>query len=131
MNKKELLTKINENVHKPVAGPSTATAATAPGVKPRHVRSAKSKPVEYGQTSVAAGTGRTAAFWLDANDRALFHEAGMMLYAQGIKPSDSLILRAALRLMPRDHRLLDQVRELLERDGRKLRHQKPTEQEVK
>jgi hypothetical protein len=129
MNKKDLLTKINENVHKPATGPPKATAATA--VKPRRARSAKSKPVESGQTSGAAGTGRTAAFWLDADDRALFHEAGMMLYAQGIRPSDSLILRAALRLMPRDHRLLDQVRELLERDGRKLRHQKPAEQEAK
>jgi hypothetical protein len=46
----------------------------------------------------------------------------MLLYQQGIKPSDNLILRAALRLMPTDHRLVEKVHELLEKDGRKLRH---------
>jgi hypothetical protein len=32
-----------------------------------------------------------------------------MANAQGIKPSDNLVLRAALRLMPRDHRLIEQI----------------------
>ena len=40
----------------------------------------------------------------DDEDRAIFREVGMNLYSQGIKPSDNLVLRAALRLMPRDHR---------------------------
>ena len=39
-----------------------------------------------------------------------------MAYAQGIKPSDNLVLRAALRLMPRDHRLIEQIKVLLERE---------------
>lgn len=31
-------------------------------------------------------------------------------------------VRAALRLMPRDHRLMEQIKALVEKDGRRLRH---------
>jgi hypothetical protein len=67
-------------------------------------------------------SGRQAAFWLDDEDRSIFREVGMLLYTQGIKPSDNLVFRAALRLMPRDHRLLEQIQLLVEKDGRRLRH---------
>jgi hypothetical protein len=92
---------------------------SAPQKEPRP--NAARKPV----ANAAAGTssGRQAAFWLDDEDRKIFREVGMLLYQQEIKPSDNLILRAAIRLMPTDHRLVEQVRLLAERDGRKLRHQ--------
>jgi hypothetical protein len=67
-------------------------------------------------------SGRQAAFWLDDEDRSIFREVGMLLYTQGIKPSDNLVFRAALRLMPRDHRLMEQIQLLVEKDGRRLRH---------
>ena len=67
-------------------------------------------------------SGRQAAFWLDDEDRGIFREVGMLLYTQGIKPSDNLVFRAALRLMPRDHRLMEQIQLLVEKDGRRLRH---------
>ena len=76
------------------------------------------------QTSRPTGSGKQAAFWLDDEDRAIFHETGMLLYSQGIKPSHNLVLRAAIRMIPRDHRLVEKVRELIEKDGRKVRHQK-------
>jgi hypothetical protein len=53
---------------------------------------------------------------------AFFREVGMLLYTQGIKPSDNLIFRAALRLMPRDHRLMEQIQVLVEKDERRQRH---------
>jgi hypothetical protein len=80
---------------------------------------AKSKPVV---AAFHGSSGRQAAFWLDDEDRGILREVGMSLYAQGIKPSDNLVLRAALRLMPRDHRLIEQITVLLERDGRRVRH---------
>lgn len=82
------------------------------------------KPVKKDEPLPTAGTGKQAAFWLDDEDRALFHEFGMLLYSQGIKPSHNLVLRAALRLVPKDHLLTEKVRELLAQDGRKVRHQK-------
>ena len=93
---------------------------------PREQIPKTSKPARKPAQPTPAGTssGRQAAFWLDDEDRGIFREVGMLLYQQGIKPSDNLILRAALRLMPTDHRLIEKVHELLERDGRKLRHQR-------
>jgi hypothetical protein len=123
IDKKALIAQITENVRvPPVQEGSHQEQKTALEQKRPRVSRVKSKPV----ASAAAGTssGRQAAFWLDDEDRAIFREVGMNLYSQGIKPSDNLVLRAALRLMPRDHRLIDQIRILLENDGRKLRHRR-------
>ena len=62
------------------------------------------------RSPAGVSSGRQAAFWLDDEDRGIFREVGMLLYTQGIKPSDNLVFRAALRLMPRDHRLIEQIR---------------------
>jgi hypothetical protein len=123
IDKKALIAQITENVRvSPVQEGSHQEQTPALEQKRPKVSRVKSKPV----APAAAGTssGRQAAFWLDDEDRAIFREVGMNLYSQGIKPSDNLVLRAALRLMPRDHRLIDQIRILLENDGRKLRHRR-------
>jgi len=110
-NAKALIEKISQNVK------------SAPQKEPRP-KAAKVADARKPVANATAGTssGRQAAFWLDDEDRKIFREVGMLLYQQEIKPSDNLILRAAIRLMPTDHRLVEQVRLLLERDGRKLRH---------
>jgi hypothetical protein len=106
---KSLINTIGENVQ------------TTEAKKPRKaVARTKREPVPA--APVTTRSGRQAAFWLDDEDRGIFREVGMHLYSQGIKPSDNLVLRAALRLMPRDHRLIEQIQALIERDGRKLRH---------
>jgi hypothetical protein len=123
IDKKALIAQITENVRvPPVQEGSHQEQKPALEQKRPRVSRVKSKPL----APAAAGTssGRQAAFWLDDEDRAIFREVGMNLYSQGIKPSDNLVLRAALRLMPRDHRLIDQIRILLENDGRKLRHRR-------
>jgi hypothetical protein len=123
IDKKALIAQITENVRvPPVQEGSHQEQKPALEQKRPRVSRVKSKPV----APAAAGTssGRQAAFWLDDEDRAIFREVGMNLYSQGIKPSDNLVLRAALRLMPRDHRLIEQIRILLENDGRKLRHRR-------
>jgi hypothetical protein len=135
INKKELIAQISQNVKAPG---DTLTIGVRPDVlrpseepkaqvkeKVRRITSAKSKPVA---TALHGSSGRQAAFWLDDEDRGILREVGMSLYAQGIKPSDNLVLRAALRLMPRDHRLIEQIKVLLDRDGRRVRHrEKATE----
>ena len=120
IDKKALIAQIAENVMvPPVQEGSEQEQKSAPGQKRSRVSRVKRKPAAAGTSS-----GRQAAFWLDDEDRAIFREVGMNLYSQGIKPSDNLVLRAALRLMPRDHRLIEQIRILLENDGRKLRHRR-------
>jgi hypothetical protein len=123
IDKKALIAQIAENVRvPPVEEPSYQEPKPAPQQKRSRVSRVKSKPVA--PATAGTSSGRQAAFWLDDEDRAIFREVGMNLYSQGIKPSDNLVLRAALRLMPRDHRLTEQIRILLEHDGRKLRHRK-------
>lgn len=134
MNKKDLIAQISQNLAVAPAAPPTVepVAPEAPSPiptdppKPPRERTKKLAPAQISDTEKGAttGTGKQAAFWLDDEDRALFHEMGMLLYSQGIKPSHNLVLRAALRMVPRDHRLVEKVRELMEKDGRKLRHQK-------
>ena len=120
IDKKALIAQIAENVRvPPVQDGSHQEQKPAKEQKRSRVSPVKRKPAAAGTSS-----GRQAAFWLDDEDRAIFREVGMNLYSQGIKPSDNLVLRAALRLMPRDHRLIEQIRILLENDGRKLRHRR-------
>ena len=133
-NKKALIAQISQNLAaEPV--PPTVTSErepTSPATRPPTKRQPGERlppslppPVDVRNT----GSGKQAAFWLDDEDRAIFHETGMLLYSQGIKPSHNLVLRAAIRMIPRDHRLVEKVRELMEKDGRKVRHQKsPTSQ---
>lgn len=65
---------------------------------------------------------RHSAFWLFDEDRTLLHEISMHLYSQGIKPTNNLILRAAIRLLPETPVLAGTVRELIAADGRTTRH---------
>ncbi len=70
-----------------------------------------------------AGKGvRHSAFLLFDEDRILLHEISMHLYSQGIKPTNNLILRAAIRLLPETSVLADTVRQLIAADGRTTRH---------
>jgi hypothetical protein len=72
--------------------------------------------------SGGAGKGSPVSFWVNEEDRSILNEIGIMLYAKGIKPSDSLIVRVALRLLPRDHRLVEGAREMQEQDRRRQRN---------
>ena len=124
LDKKALIAQIAQNVRLPAVEASSQDQQNpAPQEKRSRVSRVKRKP-PAARAAAGASSGRQAAFWLDDEDRAIFREVGMNLYSQGIKPSDNLVLRAALRLMPRDHRLIEQIRILLENDGRKLRHRR-------
>jgi len=128
IDKKALIAQISQNVKVPA--PESVSSGDVP--KPnegqkfadRQKRSRTIRKKNKPAVAVLPGisSGRQAAFWLDDEDRSIFREVGMLLYTQGIKPSDNLVFRAALRLMPRDHRLMEQIQLLVEKDGRRLRH---------
>lgn len=133
-NKKDLIAQISKNLVPAASKPAPAlTVVPSKTPEPKTTDAPKRRSTAATGSAVAAsaapvgptpGTGKQAAFWLDDEDRAIFHEMGMLLYSQGIKPSHNLVLRAAIRMVPRDHRLVEKVRELMETDGRKVRHQK-------
>ena len=129
IDKKALIAQISQNVKVPApqalsSGPDVPKPNEDQKFKVRGKRSgAIRKRIKPAPAPVpGSSTGRQAAFWLDDEDRGIFREVGMLLYTQGIKPSDNLVFRAALRLMPRDHRLMEQIQVLVEKDGRRLRH---------
>lgn len=106
MDKKQLLKQISEN-------------AAEPSPKDRPTAQPKPEPKNPPLT-----TGKTAAIWLDEQDRAVLREVSVLALNEGLKPSDSVIVKAALGLLPRGPQLLEQIRQVMDRDGRKLRHQK-------
>lgn len=106
IDKKALIAQIGQHVTPAGQAPKTDSTSqqlhvtVEPAYQKPSVKAEKPR-----QTKANAGhAGKPSAFWIDDGDRRIFHELGMLLYAQGTKPSDSLILRAAIRLMPRDHR---------------------------
>ena len=80
----------------------------------------RSKP-ESGAES-RQGKGSPVSFWVGEEDRSVLNEIGIMLYTKGIKPSDSLIVRVALRRLPRDHRLIEGARDMIDQDRRRQRN---------
>jgi len=128
IDKKALIAQISQNVKVPAAESVSSGDVPKPNESQKFAdRQKRSRTIRKKNKPAVAvlpgiSSGRQAAFWLDDEDRSIFREVGMLLYTQGIKPSDNLVFRAALRLMPRDHRLMEQIQLLVEKDGRRLRH---------
>jgi hypothetical protein len=106
-------------------GQKIRSSAASPPVAP--AKQQQEASIAPGRPPASVTTGKPAAVWFDDEDRAILRELSVMVLQHGLDPSHSLLLRALLRVAPRDERLIEQVRELIERDGRKLRHQKPAE----
>ncbi len=62
--------------------------------------------------------GKAVQFWLHDEDRKVIRELAAYLSSQGVRPTDSLIVRAALRLVQGDAALVTAFREALAHDGR-------------
>jgi hypothetical protein len=100
---------------KQIEAPTAKTEPDAPVTRP-------GPPPVRPEPRSGSGKGSPVSFWVNEEDRSILNEIGIMLYAKGIKPSDSLIVRVALRLLPRDHRLVEGAREMQEQDRRRQRN---------
>jgi hypothetical protein len=63
-------------------------------------------------------TGKQAQFWLHEDDRRLIRELAAWLAGQGVRPTDSLVVRAALRTAQGGEALLAAYKDAAARDGR-------------
>lgn len=121
------VTEAGENEVTPAPGKQSKSKTHVPA-KPARKKAATKIPASQSSSSPAAGSpsatgsGKQTALWLDDEDRNILHEMGMQLYSQGIKPSHNLVVRVALRMLPKDHRFFEKAKELIEQDGRKVRH---------
>jgi hypothetical protein len=106
---------LREQLAKQVEAPAARAEVDVAATKP------EPPPVKPEPRS-GSGKGSPVSFWVNEEDRSILNEIGIMLYAKGIKPSDSLVVRVALRLLPRDHRLIEGAREMVEQDRRRQRN---------
>jgi hypothetical protein len=67
--------------------------------------------------------GKPVQFWLHDEDRKLVRELAAWLAGQGIRPTDSMVVRAALRMAKTGTELLEAARQSAQLDGR-LKQQK-------
>lgn len=93
--------------------PPTATPAESRRKEPRPVTTAE-KPKRR--------KGKQVQFWFHEEDGRLVRELAAWLAGQGLRPTDSLVIRAALRTAQTGAGLLQAYRRAAELDGRLKRH---------
>jgi hypothetical protein len=84
-------------------------------------------PRKTGKRSAIAPTpksrvGKPVQFWLHDEDRKLVRELAAWLAGQGLRPTDSMVIRSALRTAKTGGELLTAYRKAAELDGRLKQH---------
>ena len=101
-------------------GPSSAASASP---EPLPVAAAPDVPRKAARRSVPppatiSRVGKPVQFWLHDEDRKLVRELAAWLAGQGIRPTDSMVIRAALRMAKTGGELLEAARQSAQLDGR-------------
>lgn len=73
-------------------------------------------------TAPTSRVGKPVQFWLHEEDRRLVRELAAWLAGQGIRSTDSMVIRAALRTAKTGGELLDAYRQAAQLDGRLKQH---------
>ena len=87
-------------------------------VKPELIRTKGSKRVPVQKSRV----GKPVQFWLHDEDRQMVRELAAWLAGQGLRPTDSMIIRSALRMTKTGGNLLEAYRQASQLDGRLKQH---------
>lgn len=75
-------------------------------------------PIAVEPRSKRGRVGRPVQFWMHEEDRRILRELSAWLAGQGVRASDSLVIRTALRSAKTGSELLDAYREAAKLDGR-------------
>ncbi len=100
------------------AEPNPATTAMPPPVEPDQQEVSRPRPSRR-----KSRVGSPVQFWFHDEDRRLVRELAAWLAGQGLRPTDSMVIRAALRTAKTGGELLQAYRQASELDGR-LKQQK-------
>jgi hypothetical protein len=77
-----------------------------------------SKKPATAKKSAEGKRGKPVQFWMHDDDRKLVRELSAWLAGQGVRPSDSMVIRAALRLAKTGSGLLEAYWQAAKLDGR-------------
>jgi len=75
-----------------------------------------------GPTVPKSRVGKPVQFWLHEEDRRLVRELAAWLAGQGLRSTDSLVIRSALRTAKTGGELLEAYRQAAQLDGRLKQH---------
>ena len=104
----------------PVSAPSAVDAAKTAAVvetPPRRKAVTRAEPIP-----ASGRRGKPVQFWLHDEDRQLVRELAAWLAGQGIRTTDSMVIRSALRMAKTGGELLDAARQASQSDGRLKQH---------
>jgi len=91
-------------------------------VAPEEPAKKSAQPQQRGKKAVKGKIGKPVQFWFHDEDRKLVRELSAWLAGQGVRPSDSMVLRAALRYAKTGNQFLECYWEASRLDGRLKRN---------
>ena len=112
-NTSSLLAAIQRKVPSTTPAPDTSTTSVAVA-EPQPTRKVR-RPAE---PLVRSKVGKAVTFWMHDEDRKLVRDLAAWLANQGLRPTDSMVIRAALRMAPTGSSLLEAYRQASQLDGR-------------
>ena len=101
----------------PAPTPEQSQPQSAALVRPEPGRKAGSRV-----TALRSRVGKPVQFWLHDEDRRLIRELAAWLAGQGLRPTDSMVIRSALRTAKTGGELLEAYRQASQLDGRLKQH---------
>jgi hypothetical protein len=119
-NVNELLAAIKRQTAEPESPPTPkeepATQATQTEEKPKKKDDRPAAPSAARKPK--SKVGKAVQFWMHDEDTQLVRELSAWLAGQGVRPSDSMVIRAALRYAKTGNALLEAYRQASKLDGR-------------
>ena len=127
------MSKTKNNVNELLAAIKRQTAEPAPSVTPKdepatHATPAEERPkrkedrpaasIAVKKSKPKSKVGKAVQFWMHEEDTQLVRELSAWLAGQGIRPSDSMVIRATLRYAKTGSALLEAYRQASKLDGR-------------
>ena len=117
-NVSNLLAAIQRKAPTNPAADAEATPTAAVTAEPESPRKSPRRAAAVSKARV----GKPVQFWLHEEDRRLVRELGAWLAGQGLRSTDSLIIRSALRTAKTGGDLLEAYRQAAQLDGRLKQH---------
>jgi hypothetical protein len=102
----------------PAAAPVITPVDSATSAVSRRKPAQRSEPISITKSRV----GKPVQFWLHDEDRQIVRELAAWLAGQGIRTTDTMVIRSALRMAKTGGELLDAARQASQLDGRLKQH---------
>ena len=108
--------------------PSAPESVAPPRVEPVEVKNDSAEPLRKTPRRVdpivggKSRVGKPVQFWLHDEDRQIVRELAAWLAGQGIRTTDTMVIRSALRMAKTGGELLEAARQASQLDGRLKQH---------